>query len=101
MQRPGAARGIRSRSPGGLPTMLRSRAARLALLLPLLLPLLAAAPLPARAQAPSIDAEVLTYGQDQLPDRIRDFYLRTVGDANAQRLTNLGNVWYQNWSPDA
>ncbi len=55
---------------------------------------------PVAAQAPNTDGEVLTYGVDALPDRVRDFHLRTVGGDDGQTLTHLGNVWYQNWSPD-
>ena len=33
---------------------------------------------PVAAQTPNTDGEVLTYGVDALPDRVRDFHLRTV-----------------------
>jgi hypothetical protein len=55
---------------------------------------------PAAAQTPSTDGEVLSYGVDALPDRVRDFHLRTVAGGEDATLTHLGNAWYQNWSPD-
>src|SRR5438552_205943 len=55
---------------------------------------------PALAAGPDLGAEVLTYGVDQLPDRVRDFHLRTVAGSDDVAITHLGNVWYQNWSPD-
>jgi hypothetical protein len=55
---------------------------------------------PVAAQAPDTGGEVLTYGVDALPDRVRDFHLRTVAGGDDQTLTHLGNAWYQNWSPD-
>jgi hypothetical protein len=55
---------------------------------------------PVAAQAPGTEGEVLTYGVDALPDRVRDFHLRTVAGGDDQVLTHLGNAWYQNWSPD-
>jgi hypothetical protein len=70
----------------------------------LLLSLLASSsiwtPRPAVAQAANTGAEVLTYGVDQLPDRVRDFHLRSVAGGDDVTLTHLGNAWYQNWSPD-
>src|SRR5262249_4657862 len=31
----------------------------------------------------------------------RNFYSRTVAGGDEKQLTQLGNVWYQNWAPDA
>lgn len=81
---------------------------RRALLGLLLVPLVVGSPArPAAAQAPDLGAEALTYGLDQIPNmdnpdmRVRNFYSRNVGSDAAQQLTTLGNVWYQNWAPDA
>src|SRR5215217_3851873 len=90
-------------------THLRSLAwARCILLLGLFIPLAGLlAPLPAAAQAPNLTAEELTYGRDAIPDpqkpeaRVRNFYARTVGGGDEKQITTLGNVWYQNWAPDA
>lgn len=57
-------------------------------------------PTPVAAQTPNTDGEVLIYGVDALPDRVRDFHLRTVAGGDDQTLTHLGDAWYQNWSPD-
>ncbi|HET7080461.1 MAG TPA: hypothetical protein VFM49_23760 [Chloroflexia bacterium] len=61
---------------------------------------------PVAAQAPDLGAEVFSFGADQIPDpknpdnRVRNFYLRTVAGGDDKQITQLGNVWYQNWSPD-
>ncbi len=61
---------------------------------------------PVAAQALDLGAEIFSYGADQIPDpnspdnRVRNFYLRTVAVGDDKQITQLGNVWYQNWSPD-
>src|SRR5689334_15007450 len=59
-----------------------------------------AAPAPVAAQTPDLGGQVVTYGVDRLPDRVRDLFVRTVAGGDEKQLTHLGNVWYQNWSPD-
>lgn len=57
-------------------------------------------PAPVAAQTPSLDGQVVTYGVDLLPERVRNLYVRTVAGGDEKQLTDLGNVWYQNWAPD-